>query len=134
MFLGFQDNLISLVSNTREELENCGIPFTSIEETKEIYTLHNGKYIAEKEIEEAKRKELDILTCTKRELCLALKTRGITYNQVKELVNSNEDAQLEWELCSVLQRGNPLLDVMSAKLGVTPEDLDNIFKEINNIK
>ena len=73
---------------------------------------------------------------TKRVFALALQNIGITYTQLKTLIASNEQAQLEWDLCVELQRGNPLLDVMAAQLDVTPEQLDEMFimanKGVNN--
>ena len=53
---------------------------------------------------------------------------GITYTQLKALIATNEQAQLEWDLCVELERSNPLLDVMAAELNITPAQLDYIFR------
>ncbi len=46
MFLGYQDNKIVLVAQTRAEIENAPlIETTKIEETTEEYVLRNGKYV-----------------------------------------------------------------------------------------
>lgn len=71
------------------------------------------------------------LTMTKRVFALILKKYNISYSQLKELIATNEDAQLEWDLCSELQRNNPLLDIMAAEMNITPEQLDNMFKYAN---
>ena len=88
------------------------------------------------EIEEQEKEYIKTLTMTKRVFALALQNIGITYTQLKTLIASNEQAQLEWDLCVELQRGNPLLDVMAAQLDVTPEQLDEMFimanKGVNN--
>lgn len=77
------------------------------------------------------RQRINNLTLTRRVFALALQQVGVSYTQLKELIATNEQAQLEWELCSVLQRSNPLLDIMAAKIGITAEELDNIFITCN---
>lgn len=86
----------------------------------------------DEELEEFEKAKIKNLKVTKRVFALALQKIGISYNQLKELIASNEDAQLEWDLCVELYRDNPLLDIMGAKLGVSPEELDKIFIEANN--
>ena len=62
-----------------------------------------------------------------------LKRLGITYQQLKDLIATNDDAQLEWDLCVELSRDNPLLDQMCGQLGVTPQQIDYIFKYANGL-
>ena len=83
------------------------------------------------EEEEKERERVSHLKCTKRVLALMLQQMGITYTRLKELIATNEQAQLEWELCVELERCNPLLDIMGAQLGITPEQLDIMFKYAN---
>ena len=48
MFLGYQNNKIVLVTNTKEELENAPcMVFDEIVETDKNYFLHNGEYVTE---------------------------------------------------------------------------------------
>lgn len=48
MFLGYQNNKIVLVANTKEELENAPcMVFDEIVETDKNYFLHNGEYVTE---------------------------------------------------------------------------------------
>ena len=89
----------------------------------------NPNYEEEQELKE--RERVNKLTCTKRVFALMLQELGITYSQLKELIASNEQAQLEWDLCVELERGNPLLDVMASQLGITSEQLDGLFKYAN---
>ena len=99
----------------------------------------NGEwYIADKcpmksdEQKEQEEKERILnLKCTKRVLALCLQQFGISYTQLKELIATNEQAQLEWDLCVELERSNPLLDIMGKQLNITPEQIDNIFKFAN---
>lgn len=83
----------------------------------------------EKEIEEKER--IAKLTCTKRVFALMLQELGITYTMLKQLIATNEQAQLEWDLCIELERGNPLLDIMAMQLGITSEQLDGLFMYAN---
>lgn len=84
------------------------------------------------EIKEQKEKaRIGNLTMTKRVFALGLQQFGITYSQLKALIATSEQAQLEWDLCVELQRNNPLLDVMAAQMGITPNQLDNMFKQAN---
>jgi len=85
----------------------------------------------EEEIEEQKIEHIKQLTCTKRVFALMLKELGVPYSQLKELIASNEDAQLEWDLCVELLRENPMLDLMATKLGITSEQLNALFLYAN---
>jgi hypothetical protein len=91
--------------------------------------VRNPNYEAEQELKEKER--VARLSCTKRDFALMLQELGITYSQLKELIATNEQAQLEWELCERLYRFNPMLDVMAGQLGITPEQLDGLFKYAN---
>lgn len=90
----------------------------------------NSNYEAEQEQKEKER--IGNLTCTKRVFALMLQQLGITYTMLKELIATNEQAQLEWDLCVELQRSNPLLDVMASQLGITSVQLDALFRYANN--
>ena len=83
------------------------------------------------ELEQQQAERIGNLKCTKRVFALMLQELGITYSQLKELIATSEQAQLEWDLCVELERKNPLLDIMAAQLGITPEQLDGLFKYAN---
>lgn len=53
MFIAKNNNLITLVKETREELEQAlqFMVYTSIEETDEEYELYNGSYLTKEEIQ-----------------------------------------------------------------------------------
>ena len=101
----------------------------------EIEPLNNIKRFEIKEVPsltpEQERERVGKLTCTKREFALIIAELGITYSQLKELLSTNERAQLEWDLCTELVRNNPLLDQMASQTDITSEQLDNIFKFAN---
>lgn len=72
------------------------------------------------------------LKCTKRVFVLMLEQMGLDYfEQILPLIKANRQAELEWELCVELERANPLLDLMGAQLGVSSEQIDNLFKYAN---
>ena len=85
----------------------------------------------EEEKQEQEKERVKMLSCTKRDFALLLQELGVTYTQLKALIASSEQAQLEWDLCERLYRFNPLLDVMAGQLGITSEQLDTIFKKAN---
>ena len=113
----------------------------NIEVSKEVYD-NSEKYIYQEdkiipnpnyEMEQKNKEQERIarLTCTKRVFALMLQELGITYTMLKQLIATNEQAQLEWDLCVELQRSNPLLDVMALQLGITSEQLDGLFMYAN---
>lgn len=78
------------------------------------------------------KERIAMLSCTKRDFALMLQELGVNYfTQLKPLIESNPQAQLEWELCERLYRFNPMLDLMASQLGVTPEQLDGLFRYAN---
>lgn len=113
----------------------------NIEITEEIYndiekyTYKDGEIVVnenyEQEQQEKERERINKLTCTKRVFALMLQELGISYAVLKQLIATNEQAQLEWDLCVELERGNPLLDVMAGQLGIKAEQLDGLFKYAN---
>lgn len=88
-------------------------------------------YTAE-ELAEQEAERVSHLQCTKRVLVLILEQLGFDYfERIEPLINANRQARLEWELCMELERSNPLLDTMGAQLGITPQQIDNVFKYAN---
>ena len=85
----------------------------------------------EEEMALQEKERIAKLTCTKRVFALMLQELGITYTMLKQLIATNEQAQLEWDLCVELERKNPLLDVMALQLGITSEQLDGLFRYAN---
>jgi len=99
---------------------------------------HDGQEFLSEDSQEYKdmlaKREMDRvkgLKLTKRVFALALQQLGVSYSQLKALIATNEQAQLEWDLCVELQRDNPMMEPMAMQLGITPEQLDMIFKIAN---
>lgn len=110
--------------------------YNAFAENPEMYIWDGTKVVIDPDYE-AKQAQLEAeriakLTCTKRVFALMLQEVGISYlTMLKPLIESNPQAQLEWELCVELERSNPLLDIMAAQLMITPEHLDLIFRYAN---
>lgn len=85
----------------------------------------------EEEKQEQERERIGNLQVTKRVFMLGLQQLSISYAQLKDLIATNEQAQMEWDLCVELQRKNPLLDLMATQLGVSSQMLDYIFRKAN---
>lgn len=134
MFIAKNKNLIILACDTQEELKEKlqFMVYDTIEETDIEYELFNGQYLTQQEIQAQERKHILELTCTKRVFALMLQELGVDYiTKLKPLIESNPQAQLEWDLCVELLRANPMLDFMAGKLGVSPEQLDALFLYAN---
>ena len=83
----------------------------------------------EKELEE--RERIAKLKLTKREVFLGLyQAKGVTPEMIKAQI-TDAQALIEFEYANDYYRGNPLIDVVGATLGITPEQLDKFF-ETNN--
>ena len=100
-------------------------------EIKETETALEAWGYTEEEKEEQEKERISHLECTKRVIALMLQQLGISYTQLKELIATSEQAQLEWDLCIELERSNPLLDVFGEQLGISPEQIDQMFKYAN---
>lgn len=64
---------------------------------------------------------------TPREFILGLFSRGITREQIEELISSNQQVWAELNYATFIERKNPLLDQFCEQFGLTPEDVDGLF-------
>ena len=64
---------------------------------------------------------------TPREFVLALMEKGITREQLEDLLASNDRAWAELNYATVVTRANPLLDQLCGQFGLTPADVDEMF-------
>ena len=121
---------------------NCTvIDLINIEITKDIfdhidmYMYSNGEIVLDPDYEEKqKQKERDRinhLKMTKRVCALMLQQLGVPYTSLKEAIASSEQAQLEWDLCVELERGNPLIDTIGVTFGLSSEQIDRMFQYAN---
>lgn len=87
----------------------------------------------EQDKEEEYKQMVQNLTCTKRVMALVLQEYGVDYTTLKNLIATNPQAQLEWDLCERLERSNPLLNIFGEQLGITEDQIDNIFLYANGL-
>ena len=97
----------------------------AIEETEtELQALG---YTAE-EIALQERERIAKLSLTKREVFLGLyQAKGVTPEMIKAQI-TDPMALIEFEYANDYYRFNPLIDVVGASLGITPEQLDKFFE------
>lgn len=98
----------------------------------EWYLYDKCPHYTDEEKEQMERERISHLKCTKRVFILMLEQLGLDYfEQIEPLINANRQAKLEWDLCVELERKNPLLNIMGEQLGITPEQIDKLFKYAN---
>ena len=61
------------------------------------------------------------------------KITDIVLDEVEELVTGDRTAQLYWEYASVIERDNEILLMMAEQLGLTSEQVDEMFIEASKL-
>lgn len=137
MYYTIQNNGL-LIADTEQALtrfyDNVLLLPEDYEEGK--YIVVSGELVLnpnyEEEQAEKERERIAHLKCTKRVFVLMLEQLGLDYfEQIEPMINANRDAKLQWTLCVELERSNPLLDAIGGELGITHEQLDNLFRYAN---
>lgn len=80
----------------------------------------------QKELEEKKR--VAMLRMTPRDFLLAITQMGVDFAKIKELMATNPQVEIELNYCNYVYRGNALLDQLCGQFGITPAQLDELFK------
>ena len=70
---------------------------------------------------------------TRRQLWLQLNTMGVTRAAVKLQLAGIETALIELEEATVYRRDNPLVQMLGSSLGLTSEQIDNVFIEASKL-
>lgn len=88
--------------------------------------VRNPNYEAEQAQKE--RERIARLSLTKREVFLGLyQAKGVTPDMIKAQI-TDPMALIEFEYANDYYRFNPLIDIVGATLGITPEQLDKFFE------
>lgn len=72
---------------------------------------------------------------TSRQLRLGLVANGISLPSVEAAIDAIEDptdrevARIEWEYATTFERSHPLIEQVGAALGLTPEQIDDMWAE-----
>lgn len=69
---------------------------------------------------------------TPRQMRLALSMSGISLSTIETVINSlpepmKSETRITWEYSVEFQRNNPLLNTMASVLGLTNQQIDNLF-------
>lgn len=82
----------------------------------------------EEEQAQQERERIAQLKLTKREVFLGLyQAKSVTPEMIKAQI-TDPMALIEFEYANDYYRGNPLIDIVGATLGITPEQLDKFFE------
>jgi hypothetical protein len=131
MYLGYQNGKIKFY--TEEPLQAEFYNLDKVEETELEYVLDGEEYVLKDEAWEEKqaqkeRERIAKLKLTKREVFLGLyQAKGVTPDMIKAQI-TDPQALIEFEYANDYYRGNPLIDIVGATLGITPEQLDKFFE------
>lgn len=103
---------------------NHGMGYTIEETETELQALG----YTEEEIALQEKQRIAQLKLTKREVFLGLfQAKGVTPDMIKAQI-TDPQALIEFEYANDYYRGNPLIDIVGATLGITPEQLDKFFE------
>lgn len=64
---------------------------------------------------------------TPREFMLKLLAKGISREQIENLMNANDQVWAELNYATTITRANPLLDELCGQFGMTSKDVDELF-------
>jgi hypothetical protein len=131
MFLGYQNGKIKFY--TEQPLDQVFYNLDKVEETELEHVLDGEEYVLKDEAWEEKQAQKEAeriakLSLTKREVFLGLyQAVGVTPEMIKAQI-TDPQALIEFEYANDYYRGNPLIDIVGATLGITPEQLDKFFE------
>jgi hypothetical protein len=94
-----------------------------------------NKFVEDTERAEAvEREKIDSLTISQRELRLwMLDKKGMTAEDIKTALQTNPQGLIEFEYASIFRRSHPLFDSVGALLGITSEEIDQMFMEAEEL-
>lgn len=87
----------------------------------------SDKYLQEQA--EKEREHLDMLNLTKADVLLALyEDKGITPDDIKEMLKDNVPALIKFDYASSYYRGDDVVNALGLALGYTTEEMDYLFE------
>ena len=131
MYLGYQNGKIKFY--TEQPLDEAFYNLDKVEETQDEYVLDGEEYVLKDEAWEekqrqAERERIAKLKLTKREVFLGLyQAKGTTPDLIRSSI-TDPQALIEFDYANDYYRGNPLIDIVGATLGITGEQLDIFFE------
>ena len=96
------------------------------------YTDDEGKVVTEEEqiaAYEAQKaaEKRSKMECTPRQARLALASAGLYEAVQTSVVSVSDEARIEWEYATMIERTNPIIAGMQMELGISDEALDGLF-------
>ena len=81
------------------------------------------------ELAQKERQRLDLLNLTKADVLLALyHDKGITPDDIKEMLKDNVPALIKFDYASTYYRGDEVVNTLGLALGYTTEEMDYLFE------
>ena len=106
------------VEYTEEVTDELGVRTTQVVTVEEQIAAYEAQKAAEKRAK---------MACTPRQARLALASAGV-YEAVQTAVAAVSDqARIEWEYATMVERTSPIITEMQGSLGMTDEELDGLF-------
>ncbi len=102
------------------------------EDHENVYFVVDGEFVKKNRAEMEEKARIAKLKMTPLDFIKCLEGLGVQYTQIKALCDANEAVDKELRFCSNVYRGNALLDQLCGQFGVTPAQLDEIFKQYGN--
>lgn len=108
MFIGYQNDKIAFIAETKEELENMPcVSLDKIEETDKTYFLHNGEYVCEvpfdQQVEEMRQARADAYV-SEVDTLMAEYNRKKTFNLFEEGEEAELLAKIDAKVAEIKQR------------------------------
>lgn len=81
------------------------------------------------ELAQKERQRLDLLNLTKADVLLALyEDKGITPDNIKEMLKDNVPALIKFDYASSYYRGDEVVNALGLALGYSTEEMDYLFE------
>lgn len=125
---GYEIKEYTTSETKQEEVENPETGEMELVEYIETITHIEAWGYTEEEIALQEKERIAKLKLTKREVFLGLyQAKGVTPDMIKAQI-TDPQALIEFEYANDYYRGNPLIDIVGATLGITSEQLDKFFE------
>lgn len=137
MFIGYQNDKIAFVANTKEELENmpCVI-LDRIEETGVEYVMHNGEYVCEvpydQQVEEMRQARADAYA-SEVDTLMAEYNRKKTFNLFEDGEEAELLAKIDDKVAEIKARYPYPAELIEKieELPVAVSEMENTIEEID---
>lgn len=90
-----------------------------------VYIYDGTTWATVEAVEAAERRAT--MACTPRQARLALASAGLYEAVQTSVAQVSDQARIEWEYATMVERNNPIISEMQEALGISDEDLDNLF-------